>query len=76
MVIVRMIHWMVVMVVIVMRGFVMAFPFVVVNHWMIPRMVHRMVIRQYDSNPSHEQKAQHQTNEHLRQVLHASSLEK
>lgn len=48
------IHGMVVMVVIVMRGFVMAFLFVVVDHLMIPRMVHRMVIRQGQSGPGHE----------------------
>ncbi len=58
MMVVRMIHWMVVMVVIVMRGFVMAFFLVVVDNRMV-RVIHRVVIRQHDSNPGHEQKAQH-----------------
>ncbi|HTC22554.1 MAG TPA: hypothetical protein VK859_16985 [bacterium] len=58
MVIVWMIARMVVMVVIVMRGFVMASFLVVVDDRMV-RMIHRVVIRQHDSNPSHEQKAHH-----------------
>jgi hypothetical protein len=46
------------MVIIVMRRFVMASFLVVVDDRMV-RMIHRMLIRQHDSNPGHEQKAHH-----------------
>jgi hypothetical protein len=56
--VVRMISRMVVMMVIVMRRFVMASFLVVVNDRMVG-MIHRVVVRQHNSNPCHEQKAHH-----------------
>ena len=58
MVVIRMVHRMVDMVVIVMRRFVMASFLVVVNDRMVG-MIHRVVVRQHNSNPCHEQKAHH-----------------
>jgi hypothetical protein len=49
---------MVIVVIIVMRRFVMASFLVVVDDRMV-RMIHRVVIRQHDSNSGHEQKAHH-----------------